>query len=150
MVNAANHPEHVTQHLQSAEARRSSSYSRNRPSLDIIHSSTHESTRPGHTESIENSTTSVKEAMRKLKEKANQEYVPTRSAQGYGRFTEPEAPHRAATVIPYSRPPHEQKPAVNRKPEQLHAKNSRRYALQEEDNEKSFSRKYPPLNDFKV
>lgn len=64
--------EHITQHLQSAEARRSSSYSRARPSMEsqVIDNESYRN----HTEqsvNIESSSTSVKEAMRRLKEKVS-------------------------------------------------------------------------------
>lgn len=62
---------HITQHLQSSEARRSSSYSRNRPSIELLSGESVYKPKLEKTESIESTSTSVREAMRKLKEKVS-------------------------------------------------------------------------------
>ena len=117
-VEEADLPDHITEHMRSSEAKRSSSYTRSRTSID------------------EEAPMSVKDTMRLLKEKANQSYVPQRSAQGYGKYTEPEM-HRASTIIPTSRP---EKPKVSDK--------DRRYALPLDDED--FTKRYPSVSDFKV
>ena len=162
----------MTHHLQNTEARRSSSYSRSNPASEpSFRMSEDISSRPVDSEVVESTSTSVKEAMRKLKEKvlrrehsrtislttlqANQTYVPHRSAQGYGKYTNPEIISRAATVIPYSRPPLHENHIENQKPSQSLGKNTRRYGLSdkftdEDDESSAFSKRYPSLSDFKV
>lgn len=83
---------------------------------------------------------------------ASQAYVPSqRTAQGYGKYTEPETIHRAATVIPYARTPSADKAVSSSRPSKWGGKNPHRYGFQEEDEDSGFSNRFPPLNDdFKV
>ncbi|ORY82148.1 kinase-like domain-containing protein [Protomyces lactucae-debilis] len=130
-------PDHITSHLRTTSARRSLSYGRAQATAGALHAASQQQ----ENSNVDQSSYSVKEAMRRLKEKAAQPYEVKKTATGYGKYTD-EPPTRSATVIPTTRVAARQQIAAQTPVE--HQKHPARSAGGRGEDE-DFEKRYPSL-----